>query len=105
MAPLRPQKMAKAASAVQIRGVSSCWEKMTPAKTKRFLTHWRGGSETRRARDRRTRAPLQPDHMRLGAQGAGQVAGVDDEAGPPAQAGPPRPPVGPPDPPPGREPA
>src|SRR5215470_20370256 len=41
--------MAKAPKAIQATGVSICWEKITPAKTKRFLTHCRGRSEARRA--------------------------------------------------------
>src|SRR5262252_430694 len=48
--------MAKAPNAIQTSGVSICWEKITPAKTKRFLTHCRGRSEARRARIVRTPA-------------------------------------------------
>src|SRR5262245_15457256 len=48
--------MAKAPNAIQASGVSICWEKITPAKTKRFLTHCRGRSEARRARIVRTPA-------------------------------------------------
>ena len=36
--------------ASQMSGVKSCCEKMTPAKTKRFFTHWRGRSERMIAR-------------------------------------------------------
>src|SRR5437867_8132980 len=54
-APERPQKITKAARAGQTRGVSRFWEKMTAAKTKRFLTHWRGRSETTTAARRLTR--------------------------------------------------
>src|SRR6266511_2745495 len=71
--------MTKAPRAVQASGVSICWEKMTPAKTKRFLTHWRGRSEARRARAGPTPPPLQPDHMRLGAERPREVAHVEHE--------------------------
>src|SRR5499427_6771362 len=48
--------MANAPKAIQASGVSICWEKITPAKTKRFLTHCRERSEARRARIVRTPA-------------------------------------------------
>src|SRR5215831_3212732 len=46
MAPERPQKSANATAARHTCGVKSWWEKITPAKTKKFFTHCRGRSET-----------------------------------------------------------
>src|ERR1700730_8765012 len=53
---------------------------MTPAKTKGFLTHWRGRSEARRARAGLMLPRLQPDYMRLGAKRPRQIARVEHEA-------------------------
>src|SRR5215472_11043897 len=59
MADERPQKMAKAARAGHTSGVSRFWEKMTPAKTKRFFTHCRGRIERTTAVTRFT-SPSRP---------------------------------------------
>src|SRR5713226_1682794 len=75
MAPLSPQKMTKAATARQASGVNTCCAKTTPAKTKRFLTHWRGRSDLRTAA-RMLIPSLQADHMRLGPQGSREIARV-----------------------------
>src|SRR5207248_9685828 len=79
MAPDRPQKIVKAASAGHTDGVKSRWEKMSPPNTNRFLTHCRGRSETRRAPGMRG-GRLEADHVRrLGRDGSRRVAGVDDQ--------------------------
>src|SRR5262249_36301982 len=72
IAPLRPQKIAKAATAVHRSGVSICWEKITPANTKRFLIHCRGRSDARRARGVRTPGPATTGS---GAGGGGGARG------------------------------
>src|SRR5215471_17083435 len=86
MAPDRAQKIAKAPTAGATAGVSSLWPKISAAKTKRFLTHCRGRSETKTAA---TAAPApttadvvsEADDRTGSVKAVGGVAGVDDEGG------------------------
>src|SRR5437868_7105517 len=83
MAPLSPQKITKAATARQTSGVNICWAKTTPAKTKRFLTHWRGRSDVRTAASILSR-PTGGSHAaghRAARSASVELGGEGDEAG------------------------
>src|SRR5689334_22181070 len=89
MAPDSPQKIRKAPKAGHTSGVKRLWEKMRPANTKKFFTHWRGRSDTRAAprtlmsqarhQIRPTNPPSNSNDVAELSEGAGGVARVQHE--------------------------
>src|SRR5713226_8725556 len=77
--------MRKAPSAGQKSGVKRLCEKMRPAKTKRFLLHWRGRNETKAAATRLTTRRPRPvrssdaNHVAELSEAPGGVAGIHHE--------------------------
>src|SRR5690348_9899944 len=76
--------MAKAARAGHTKGVKRLGEKTSPAKTNRFLAHWRGRSAASAGIGALTtagRARSETDHVRQLSECAGGVARVHQEPG------------------------